>query len=154
MGIAIEEALKAYNVSEVPVGAVLVAENGEVLARAHNLPISTVDPTAHAEILAIRAASQRIGNYRLPQTQLYVTLEPCAMCVGAMLQARVRRLVFGAPDPKAGAAGSAVDLTKVEGFNHYIEVCGGVRTGECSELLRMFFRERRAACPSEAARFG
>ena len=145
MGIAIEEAAKAYRLSEVPVGSVLVAENGEILARAHNRPIASADPTAHAEILALREASAKTGNYRLPQTTLYVTLEPCAMCVGAMLHARVGRLVFGAFDPKTGAAGSVLDLTSVASFNHYIEVCGGVRAGECSDLLTAFFRERRAS---------
>jgi tRNA(adenine34) deaminase len=143
MGIALEEALAAREESEVPVGAVLAGVGGEVLSRAHNRPIALSDPTAHAEILALRMAAGALGNYRLPGSFLYVTLEPCAMCVGAMLQARVRTLVFGAPDPKSGAAGSVVDLTKVGTFNHYIEVIGGVRATECSELLRKFFRDRR-----------
>ncbi|MEN6439406.1 MAG: tRNA adenosine(34) deaminase TadA [Syntrophobacter sp.] len=143
MDLAIDEANKAGDLGEVPIGAVLANENGLVLALGHNLPVTSNDPTAHAEILAIRAAALAVGNYRLPDTVLYTTLEPCAMCVGAMLHARIRRLVFGAPDPKSGAAGSVVDLTKVASFNHYIEVTGGVRAEECGEMLRNFFRGRR-----------
>lgn len=143
MGLAVEEARKAYARLEVPIGAVLVDGNGEVLSRAHNAPISLRDPTAHAEISAIRQAAARMNNYRLPGTSLYVTLEPCAMCLGAMLQARVRTLVYGASDSKAGAAGSVVDLTNVPLFNHSIEVVEGVLEDECAELLRRFFNERR-----------
>jgi tRNA(adenine34) deaminase len=143
MGLALEEAQKAFQLAEVPVGAVLVNAAGEVLAKAHNLPVCSNDPTAHAEILAIRSASAGAGNYRLPETTVYVTLEPCAMCVGAMLHARVRRLVFGARDPRSGAAGSVVDLTAVSSFNHRIEVVEGVRSMECSEILKEFFRARR-----------
>ncbi len=143
MGLAIEEAEKGYMLAEVPVGAVLVGDRGEILARAHNMPITSGDPTAHAEILAIRGAAARIGNYRLPETTLYVTLEPCAMCVGAMLHARVRRLVFGALDSRTGAAGSVIDLTGVTSFNHHLEVKGGVLAERCSEILRRFFKERR-----------
>ena len=144
MGLAIEQAEKASAIAEVPVGAVLVDRDGGVMARAHNRPIRSNDPTAHAEIGAIRAACASVGNYRLPETTLFVTLEPCAMCVGAMLHARVGRLVFGAPDPRTGAAGSVVDLTRVSSFNHCIEVTGGVRAEECAELLRRFFQERRS----------
>jgi tRNA(adenine34) deaminase len=144
MGLALEEARKACQLAEVPVGAVLVDAVGEVLARAHNLPISLNDPTAHAEIMAIRAASAGGGNYRLPQTTLYVTLEPCVMCVGAMLHARIRRLVFGTRDLRSGAAGSVLDLTAMTSFNHRIEVTEGVRSGECSEILREFFKARRS----------
>lgn len=143
MGLALQEAVKAAGLFEVPVGAVLVGDDGEILGRAHNAPISLCDPTAHAEILAIRRAALAKGNYRLAGSVLYVTLEPCAMCLGAMLHARVRALVFGAADPKSGAAGSVVDLTKPSLFNHYIEVVAGVRGEECSELLRSFFRDRR-----------
>jgi tRNA(adenine34) deaminase len=143
MGLAAEEAEKGYARAEVPVGAVLVGADGEILSREHNKPISSNDPTGHAEILAIRSASARAGNYRLPETTLYVTLEPCAMCVGAMIHARVRRLVFGAPDPRSGAAGSVLDLTGVEGFNHRIDVTGGVLAERCAEILRRFFRQRR-----------
>ena len=144
MGLALEEAKKAYACSEVPVGAVLIGSEGQILARTHNAPIELSDPTAHAEILAIRQAARAVGNYRLPGSVLYATLEPCAMCVGAMLQARIRMLVFGAFDPKSGAAGSVLDLTRVPVFNHYVEVTGGVRGQESSQLLKLFFQERRA----------
>ena len=143
MGLALEQARLGYEGFEVPIGAVIVGSEGEVLSRAHNAPVSTCDPTAHAEILALRRASSAVGNYRLPGSTLYVTLEPCAMCVGAMLHTRVSLLVFGAADPKGGAAGSVVDLTNVPVFNHYIAVIGGVRAEESAELLRRFFRERR-----------
>ena len=143
MGLAIGEAEKGYALAEVPVGAVLVGGDGEILSKAHNKPISSNDPTGHAEILAIRGAAAGIGNYRLPETTLYVTLEPCAMCVGAMIHARVRRLVFGAPDPRSGAAGSALDLTRAGCFNHRIDVTGGVLAERCTEILRSFFRQRR-----------
>lgn len=143
MGLALEEALKAYDVSEVPVGAVVVSGDGRVLGRAHNASIALCDPTAHAEVLALRQASGIRKNYRLPATTLYVTLEPCCMCVGAMLHARVGTLVFATPDPKSGAAGSVVDLTKVPVLNHYVEVISGIRAEESSNLLRFFFQERR-----------
>jgi tRNA(adenine34) deaminase len=143
MGLALEEAEKGYRLTEVPVGAVLVGADGQVLSRAHNMPITSNDPTAHAEILAIRRASAVVGNYRLPETVAYVTLEPCAMCVGAMLHARVRRLVFGADDPGSGAAGSVLDLTGIGRLNHRIDVTGGVLAEKCAEILRRFFKERR-----------
>jgi tRNA(Arg) A34 adenosine deaminase TadA len=143
MGLALAEAKNAEAQSEVPVGAVLVGRGGEILGRAHNSPIAFNDPTAHAEILAMRRGAALIGNYRLSGVRLYVTLEPCAMCVGAMLHARVGMLVFGASDPKGGAAGSVVDLTNVPLFNHTIEVVRGIRSEECAELLQRFFRERR-----------
>jgi len=143
MGLAIEEAEKGYRLSEVPVGAVVVGADGQILSRAHNKPITSNDPTAHAEILAIRSASTRVGNYRLPETVVYVTLEPCVMCVGAMLHARVRRLVFGARDPRSGAAGSLLDLTRDGFFNHRIDVTGGVLAESCAEVLHRFFKERR-----------
>ena len=143
MALALEQARIGYEHGEVPIGAVMVGSRGEILGRAHNAPISMCDPTAHAEILALREASRGVGNYRLPGSTLYVTLEPCAMCVGAMLHARVALLVFGAADPKGGAAGSVVDLTKVPVFNHYVTVVGGVRAEESSGLLRRFFQERR-----------
>lgn len=150
MGLALQEARKAYSIHEVPVGAVLIGDNGEVLGQAHNAPISLSDPTAHAEILAIRQAADKRGNYRLVGSVLYVTLEPCAMCLGAMLHARIRMLVFGASDPKSGAAGSVVDLTRPSLFNHYIEVVAGIRGQECSELLRSFFRDRREGVKKSA----
>ncbi|MFP5212167.1 MAG: tRNA adenosine(34) deaminase TadA [Acidobacteriota bacterium] len=143
MGLALDEARRGGAQSEVPVGAVLVNGNGEVIGSAHNAPVTLSDPTAHAEILAIRRACEAVKNYRLPGTVLYVTLEPCAMCLGAMLQARIGLLVFGARDPKSGAAGSVVDLTRVAGFNHYVEVIGDIRGEESAELLRSFFRNRR-----------
>ncbi len=143
MGIALEEAERAYARAEVPVGAVLVGSGGQVLSRAHNLPVESSDPTAHAEIVALREAAKAVRNYRLPGTTLYVTLEPCAMCIGALLHARVSMLVFGAADKKSGAAGSVVDLTKPSLFNHYIQVVRGVRAEECAGWLRLFFRERR-----------
>lgn len=144
MGLALEEAGKGYRLGEVPVGAVLVAGNGQVLARAHNMPIASRDATAHAEVAAIRGACAAVANYRLPGSVLYVTLEPCAMCVGAMLHARVSRLVFGARDPRSGCAGSVLDLTGVAAFNHRIEVVGGVLAKSCADILQSFFKARRA----------
>lgn len=144
MGLALLEARKGYLHKEVPVGAIIIDAAGTVLGKACNAPISKHDPTAHAEILALRQAATALKNYRLPGTIVYATLEPCAMCLGAMLQARVGKLVFGAADMRSGAAKSVVDLTNVPGFNHYIEVIDGVRGAECAELLRLFFRERRA----------
>ncbi len=129
---------------EVPVGAVLVRA-GEAIARAYNSPIALHDPTAHAEILALRAGGQRIGNYRLQDCVLYVTLEPCAMCAAALVHARVARVVFGAADPRVGAAGSAFSLTSEPRFNHRVAVSGGVLAGECRALLHDFFRARRTA---------
>src|SRR5579859_3500147 len=127
---------------EVPVGAVLV-KDGAVIASGWNHPIGAHDPTAHAEIVTLRAAAKAIGNYRLTDTTLYVTLEPCAMCAGALVHARVRRLVYGAADPKAGAAGSVFDLTQAKALNHQLQVEGGVLAEECAELLRGFFMARR-----------
>lgn len=143
MNLALEQAALAALREEVPVGAVLVGSNGEIIARAYNAPIALCDPTAHAEILILREGARLMGNYRLPGSRLYVTLEPCSMCMGAMIQARVEMLVFGASDPKSGAAGSVVDLTKVPSFNHYVKVVGGVKAEECARLLRDFFRLRR-----------
>jgi len=143
MGRALEAAREAAALGEVPVGAVLVREE-EVLAVAGNAPVTGNDPTGHAEIRALRAAGEAEGNYRLPGTTLYVTLEPCLMCVGALVHARVARVVFGAYDPKGGAAGSVVDGFGLPGLNHRPEVTGGVREAECGELLRAFFRNRRA----------
>jgi len=143
MRLALEEAAKGAESREVPVGAVLVGSDGGVIAMAHNGPISHCDPTAHAEILVLRQGALRLGNYRLPGTRIYVTLEPCAMCVGAMLHARVAMLVFGAYDPKSGAAGSVVDLTNGPAFNHYMQVVGGVEAQACARTLQEFFRARR-----------
>jgi tRNA(adenine34) deaminase len=128
---------------EVRVGGVLVGEGAEVLARAFNRPIGLSDPTAHAEILVLREGARLRGNYRLPGVSLYVTIEPCIMCVGAMLAARVRRLVFGAPDPKGGACVSLFRLPEDARLNHRLEVTGGVRERECRELMQEFFKNRR-----------
>lgn len=142
MTVALDLAKQAGAAGEVPIGAVLVHE-GEIIAAAANAPIAMRDPSAHAEVLALRAGGQQLGNYRLPQTTLYATLEPCAMCAGALIHARVRRLVFGATDPQRGAAGSALDLFNHPAKNHQVDVHGGVRAEECSTVLRTFFRERR-----------
>jgi tRNA(adenine34) deaminase len=128
---------------EVPVGALVVGASGEVLASAGNGPIERRDPTAHAEILALRAAGEKTDNYRLPGTTLYVTLEPCAMCASALVHARVARLVFGARDPKNGACGSVMDLVRDPRANHRIDVVEGVLAADASALLKEFFRERR-----------
>jgi len=133
---------RAQGMGEVPVGAVLVRED-DVIGEGWNCPISTRDPTAHAEIVALRAAGARIGNYRLLDTTLYVTLEPCVMCMGALAHARIKRLVFGATDPKRGAAGSVLQLAGAEFLNHRIDAEGGVLAEECGRLLNAFFRERR-----------
>lgn len=142
MAQALEQAQKAWDSEEVPVGAVLV-RNGEVVAVGFNQPIGSHDPTAHAEIMALRAAAQVLGNYRLPGCDLYVTLEPCAMCAGAMMHARLSRVIFGAPDPKTGACGSIIDLFAQENLNHHTEVVGGVLAQQCGALLKNFFAQRR-----------
>lgn len=134
---------RAYARGEVPVGALLVSE-GRLVARGWNQPIGSHDPSAHAEIVALRRAGVRIGNYRLTGTTLYVTLEPCMMCVGAIIHARIARLVYGAPDPKSGMAGSVADLLDEPCHNHRVAVRGGVLAEECGALLRRFFRERRS----------
>jgi tRNA(adenine34) deaminase len=143
MAIALTAALRGARAGEVPVGAVVVRDGREI-ARAHNAPIGLCDPTAHAEVLALRRAALVRGEYRLPGVTLYATIEPCPLCVGAALLARVARIVFGARDPKAGALGSVVDLGAVHGFNHRIVVCGGVLADEAAGMLREFFRPRRA----------
>jgi tRNA(adenine34) deaminase len=140
---ALAAAREAGIVGEVPVGAVIVAPSGELLARAANAPIALHDPTAHAEILALRAAGQALRNYRLPGCTLYVTLEPCAMCVGALVHARIARLVDGAVDIKAGACGSALNLAGSAKLNHRVEITSGVRAEESAALLREFFAARR-----------
>jgi tRNA(adenine34) deaminase len=139
---ALELAGAAETNGEVPVGAVLV-RGDEIIAEGANRPIASNDPTAHAEIEALRAGGQVIGSYRLTDTTLYVTLEPCAMCASAIVHARVRRLVFGAWDPRAGAAGSIVDVFALPGLNHRVDVFGGVLAEECTDRLRQFFAERR-----------
>ena len=139
---AIALAQKAEEVGEVPVGAVIV-KNNECIAEGYNLPIKNSDPTAHAEIVAIRSASQKVENYRLVDTTLYVTLEPCVMCMGAIQHARIKRIVFGAIDEKRGAVCSALSLTQADYANHHVEWTGGVLAVECSQLLTAFFKKRR-----------
>ena len=142
MRMALEQAAAAQAHGEVPVGAVLV-RNDAVIALGSNHPIASHDPTAHAEIEALRAGGRALGSYRLTDTTLYVTLEPCVMCASAIVHARVRRLVFGAWDPRAGAAGSIVDVFELDGLNHRVDVFGGVLMEECSERLKQFFGARR-----------
>jgi tRNA(adenine34) deaminase len=143
MALAIEQAKLAEKIEEVPVGAVLVQDN-QLIASAHNQPISNNDPTAHAEIQLLRAAGKQLNNYRFPDTTLYVTLEPCTMCLGAMIHARVSRIVFGAYDEKTGVCGSCQDLSTSKCFNHSIETEGGILADECKQLLQKFFKKRRA----------
>jgi tRNA(adenine34) deaminase len=140
---ALEQAREAQLAGEVPVGAVVV-KDGEIVGRGFNAPISRHDPAGHAEIHALRDAANRLGNYRLPGCELYVTLEPCAMCVGAMLHARIARLVYGAADPKTGACGSVIDLFAESKLNHHATVSPGVMAEECAALLRAFFAAKRA----------
>ena len=147
---ALAEAQRAWDLGEVPVGAVVV-KDGVVIARGFNQPIAGHDPTAHAEIVALRAAAQALGNYRLPGCELYVTLEPCVMCSGAMMHARVAKVVYGARDPKTGAAGSVVDLYASEQLNHHTQAIGGVLDEECGNLLKAFFASRRAAARAARA---
>jgi len=142
MRIAIEQAQLAAQSGEVPVGAVLV-RNGQVIAKAFNRPIANHDPSAHAEMLALREAALIEKNYRIPGSTLYVTLEPCAMCSGAMLHARIDRIVYGASDPKTGAAGSVLDVFASKQINHQTSVEGGIMSEECGQLLRDFFKGRR-----------
>jgi tRNA(adenine34) deaminase len=144
MQLALQQARHAWSLGEVPVGAVVV-KDGEVIAVGFNQPIGRHDPTAHAEIVALRAAAEKLGNYRLPGCELYVTLEPCIMCAGAMMHARLARVVYAAPDPKTGAAGSVVNLFEQDQLNHHTEVEGGMLADEASAMLRAFFAERRNA---------
>ena len=146
MQAALDEARLAADADEVPIGAVVVA-NGEIIARGQNRVLRDVDPTAHAEIVAMRAAAYVIGNYRLLDCTLYVTLEPCAMCAGAMIHARLSRLVYGAADPKAGAVGSVLEVLNHPRLNHKMPVTGGVLSENCGSLLKDFFRLRRESQP-------
>ena len=140
---ALEQAQHAAELDEVPVGAVLVDADGELVASGHNRPISSNDPSAHAEIVTLRAAALIKSNYRLPDTTLYVTLEPCTMCVGAIVQTRVARVVYGAREPKTGAIESAHQLFETGSFNHRPEIDGGVLGDECSEIMTRFFAAKR-----------
>lgn len=142
MALALEEAAAAAAEGEVPVGALIVSDD-QVIARAHNRPIALNDPTAHAEILAIRAAARYTGNYRLSGTTLYVTLEPCLMCAGAVIHARIRRVVFGARDPKGGAVVSVGRVFEDTRLNHIVDFTGGVVEGLCAEILSSFFQQKR-----------
>lgn len=143
MDMALEAAAKAGQSGEVPVGAVLVSQSGQILAKAYNQTITSVDPSAHAEILALREGSLKINNYRILSATLYVTIEPCPMCMGAILHARLGRLVFGAADPKWGAAGSLYDFSQDRRLNHRIEIVAGVREKEARKLMQDFFRRKR-----------
>lgn len=143
MGEALAEARKAFDAGEVPVGAV-VALDGRIVGRGFNQPISAVDPTAHAEIVALRDAARALGNYRLADTTLYVTIEPCLMCVGAAVHARVATLVYGADEPKAGAIVSSCQAHLLPSLNHRLEAVGGVKADECRAIIQEFFRQRRA----------
>jgi len=142
MQIAIAEAKKANKEDEIPVGAIIV-RNDELIAQSHNQPIVTNDPSAHAEIQALRIAGKKLKNYRIKDSTLYVTLEPCAMCFGAIMHARIERIVYGAHDPKTGVCGSCIDLTNSKVFNHQIHVEGGILENACSKLLQDFFKIRR-----------
>ena len=139
---ALEQAHCAYDLGEVPVGAVLVVE-GEQIAAGYNQPITSLDPSAHAEVVTLRAAARVVGNYRLPGSTLYVTVEPCTMCVGMMVHSRIERLVYGAPEPKSGAVRSHLQLLDQGPYNHHIEVTGGVLEADCAKLMSQFFSERR-----------
>lgn len=143
MAQALIEAQAAYEAAEVPVGAVVTDETGKILGKGRNQPIALHDPTTHAEIQALRAAAQKCGNYRLPGCVLVVTIEPCVMCMGAAIQARIGHLVFGAPDPKAGAAGSLYDMAHDKRLNHQMKVTSGIMADQCGRLLQEFFRSRR-----------
>ncbi|MFA7664715.1 MAG: tRNA adenosine(34) deaminase TadA [Burkholderiaceae bacterium] len=151
MRLAIDQAHNAWTLGEVPVGAVLVRE-GRVLATGYNQPIGSNDPSAHAEICALRAGGLLAGNYRLPDCELYVTLEPCPMCAGAIMHSRLRRVTWGAPDPKTGAAGSVVDLFAQPRLNHQTLAAGGLLAEDCAALLREFFAERRRSARPESGR--
>lgn len=142
--LALDQAQLAADGGEVPVGAVIVYE-GKVIGAGQNYVLRNLDPTAHAEIVALRAAALHLNNYRLTRCQLYTTLEPCSMCAGAIIHARISRLVYGAPDPKAGAAGSVLAVVNHPQLNHQMDVTSGVLAEECGDLLRAFFRERRQA---------
>jgi len=143
MKLALNQAKKAGQKSEVPIGSILISESGEILSASHNQTVSLADPTAHAEIITLRKAAQKIMNYRLLRTTLYVTIEPCIMCMGAIVHARVSRVVFGAHDPKWGAAGSLYNFADDSRLNHRPEIINGICEDECRTLIKDFFREKR-----------
>jgi tRNA(adenine34) deaminase len=143
MKLAIGEAEKAGQKDEVPIGAVLVAENGEVLSSSYNSTVSLSDPSAHAEILAMREAGRKINNYRLLNTILYVTVEPCIMCMGAIIHARIKKIIFGVHDPKGGAAGSLYNFADDKRLNHRVEIIPGICEDECRSLIKYFFLKKR-----------
>ncbi|MBN1930446.1 MAG: tRNA adenosine(34) deaminase TadA [Desulfobacterales bacterium] len=149
MQMALCEAVKAGKNEEVPVGAVLVSENGEVLSKDHNRTIALNDPTAHAEILVLRTAARKVMNYRLLNTTLYVTIEPCIMCMGAIIHSRLARVAFGACDPKWGAAGSLYNFAEDGRLNHRLEILSGICRDDCKALIRDFFRKRRVLTPTQ-----
>ncbi len=151
MDIALDEARQADKIDEVPVGAVVVESNGSIISRAHNETILRCDPSAHAEMLALRRAATKIQNYRLLGTTLYVTVEPCVMCMGAAIHARVAQVVFGTPDPKWGAAGSIYDFSKEMRLNHQPEMISGIRADQCRQLMRDFFVRRRSSGASASS---
>jgi len=151
MKIALEEAQKAAKKDEVPVGAVVVL-SGRIIGRAHNMPITHHDPSAHAEMLALREAAKTIGNYRLIGAELYVTLEPCIMCAGAIIQARLARVVFGARDPKYGAVASLYQVLADQRLNHQVAVTEGILKEECGEIISRFFREKRVVSAAIAVK--
>lgn len=142
MGEALQEAQKAFDLKEVPIGAVVV-KDGIIVGRGHNLRETAKDPTAHAEMIAIREASKTLGGWRLMDCDLYVTIEPCPMCAGAIMLSRIKRLIIGAMDPKGGAAGSLLSIPEDERFNHQTEIVQGIREEECSSIMKEFFRELR-----------
>jgi tRNA(adenine34) deaminase len=147
MRLALEQARLAQAIDEVPVGAVIVLD-GEVIGRGYNRPISSHDPSAHAEIVALRDAAARVGNYRLPGATLYVTIEPCLMCTGAIFHARIGRVVYGAADPKTGVAGSVLDLYRETRLNYHAEVSGGLLAEACGGLVSAFFAAKRGRAPN------
>lgn len=151
MKIAFEEAESGYRRGEVPVGAVLVRE-GNILARAHNAPIGMKDPSAHAEMLVLRHAGEKLGNYRLAGTELYVTIEPCIMCAGAIVHARVDRVIFGARDPKCGAVVSLYNIFDDKRLNHQVKITEGILKEECGEIISRFFREKRVTSAPASAK--
>lgn len=145
MKIALEEAFKAYEIGEIPIGVVIVANEGGILSKAYNETITRNDPTAHAEILAMREAAQTIKNYRLNKTKMYVTIEPCIMCAGALIHARVEEVIYGVTDPKWGGLKSLYQLGEDERLNHHIKVTSGVLEPECGEIIQRFFKVKRKA---------